>query len=132
MDISVPELLVKDGFLSPHDRDHIQDYAERFDLSFLKVALSYGYVSRKNYARSINHAGYEFQHIRDLEYDEDVLKEIDLAFADAHLAIPLRIENNKVITVMADPTNRLCIDFVRLTYHLEPEILLADDLEITW
>jgi len=132
MDISVPELLVKDGFLSPHDRDHIQDYAQRFDLSFLKVALSYGYVSRKNYRRSINHAGYEFQHIRDLEYDEDVLKEIDLAFADAHLAIPLRIENNKVITVMADPTNRLCIDFVRLTYHLEPEILLADDLEITW
>ena len=92
MDISVPELLVKDGFLSPHDRDHIQDYAQRFDLSFLKVALSYGYVSRKNYGRSINHAGYEFQHIRDLEYDEDVLKEIDLAFADAHLAIPLRIE----------------------------------------
>ena len=33
---------------------------------------------------------------------------------------------------MADPTNRLCIDFVRLTYHLEPEIILADDLEITW
>jgi len=132
MDISVPELLVKDGFLSPHDRDHIQDYAKKFDLSFLKVALSYGYVSRKNYGRSINQAGFEFQHIRDLEYDEDVLKEIDLSFADAHLAIPLRIENNKVITVMADPTNRLCIDFVRLTYHLEPEIILADDLEITW
>ncbi len=132
MDISVPELLVKDGFLSPADRDHIQDYAKKFDLSFLKVALSYGYVSRKNYGRSINHAGFEFQHIRDLEYDEEVLKEIDLSFADAHLAIPLRIENNKVITVMADPTNRLCIDFVRLTYHLEPEIILADDLEITW
>jgi glycosyltransferase XagB len=132
MDISVPELLVKDGFLSPQDRDHIQDYAKKFDLSFLKVALSFGYVSRKNYGRSINQAGFEFQHIRDLAYDEDVLKQIDLSFADAHLAIPLRIENNKVITVMADPTNRLCIDFVRLTYHLEPEIILADDLEITW
>jgi cellulose synthase/poly-beta-1,6-N-acetylglucosamine synthase-like glycosyltransferase len=132
MDISVPELLVKDGFLSPSDRDRIKDYAAKFDLSFLKVALSYGYVSRKNYGRSLNNAGFEFQHIRDLEYDEAVIKEVDLAFADAHLAIPLRIENNKVITIMADPSNRLCIDFVRLTYNLEPQIIVADDLEITW
>ncbi|MFI5160812.1 MAG: glycosyltransferase family 2 protein [Sphingobacteriales bacterium] len=132
MDISVPELLVKDGFLSPSDRDHIKEYAAQYDLSFLKVALSYGYVSRKNYGRSLNNAGYEYQHIRDLEYDEAVIKEVDLSFADAHLAIPLRIQNNKVLTVMADPTNRLCIDFVRLTYHLEPEIIVADDLEITW
>ena len=64
MAISVPELLVKDGFLSPTDRVRIQEFATKHDLSFLKVALSYGHISRKNYARSITNAGYAFQEIQ--------------------------------------------------------------------
>jgi len=132
MAISVPELLVKDGFISANDRIRIEDYSAKTEQSFLKIALSYGYISRKNYGRSMNNAGYEFTAIRDQQYDEDVIKEIELDFADAHLAIPLRIENNKVVTVMADPTDRLLIDFVRMTYDREPEIIIADDLDITW
>ncbi|MFB9842755.1 glycosyltransferase family 2 protein [Mucilaginibacter ginsenosidivorans] len=132
MAISVPELLVKDGFISANDRIRIEDYSAKTEQSFLKIALSYGYISRKNYGRSMNNAGYEFTAIRDQQYDEDVIKEIELDFADAHLAIPLRIENNKVVTVMADPTDRLLIDFVRMTYNREPEIIIADDLDITW
>jgi len=132
MKISVPDLLVKDGFLSPTDRDYIERYAAKHDLSFLKVALSYGYVSRKNYARSIINAGYEFREIRELPTDEKVLKEIDLTFSEAHLAIPLCIKNNKVVTVMADPTNKLVLDFIKLTYNKEPEVIVAEDLEITW
>ena len=42
-----------------------------------------------------------------------------------HVALPLRIENNKVVTVMADPSNQLFIDFIRFTYDLEPEIIVA-------
>ena len=132
MAISVPELLVKDGFISANDRIRIENYSAKTEQSFLKIALSYGYISRKNYGRSMNNAGYEFMAIRDQQYDENVIKEIELDFADAHLAIPLRVKNNKVVTVMADPTNRLVIDFVRMTYNLEPEIIVADDLDITW
>src|SRR6185312_7073459 len=132
MKIAVPDLLVKDGFLSPTDRDYIERYAAKHDLSFLKVALSYGYVSRKNYARSITNAGYEFREIRELPTDEKILKEIDLNFSEAHLAIPLYIKNNKVVTVMADPTNKLVLDFIKLTYNKEPEVIVAEDLEITW
>ncbi|HJP64160.1 MAG TPA: glycosyltransferase family 2 protein [Mucilaginibacter sp.] len=132
MAISVPELLVKDGFISANDRIRIENYSAKTEQSFLKIALSYGYISRKNYGRSMNNAGYEFMAIRDQQYDENVIKEIELDFADAHLAIPLRVENDKVVTVMADPTNRLVIDFVRMTYNLEPEIIVADDLDITW
>jgi len=132
MAISVPELLVRDGFLKRSDRVKIEEFSSKTEQSFLKIALSYGYISRKNYGRSLTNAGYEFQQIRDQEFDEVVLKEVDLDFADAHLAVPLRIEKNKVVTVMADPTNELFIDFIRLTYNLEPEIIIADDLDITW
>jgi cellulose synthase/poly-beta-1,6-N-acetylglucosamine synthase-like glycosyltransferase len=132
MTISVPELLVRDGFLTKTDREKIEAFAAKSEKSFLKVAISYGYISRKNYGRSMNNAGYEFQHIREQEYDEKVLKEIDLMFADAHLALPLRVENGKLVTVMADPSDQLFIDFIKLTYNLEPEIIIADDLEITW
>jgi len=132
MKISVPELLVKDGFLSANDRVRIEDLSKQHDLSFLKVALSYGYISRKNYARSMNNAGYEHSEIRELPFDEKVLKEIDLNFAQAQLAVPLAIKKNKVVTVMADPSNQLAIDFIRMTYNKEPEIIFAEDLEITW
>lgn len=33
---------------------------------------------------------------------------------------------------MADPSNELFIDFIKFTYDLEPQIIIASDLDITW
>jgi cellulose synthase/poly-beta-1,6-N-acetylglucosamine synthase-like glycosyltransferase len=132
MDISIPDLLVNDGFITHSDRVRIEDFSKRSDSSFLKIALSFGYISRKNYERSIQNAGYLYQPIREEAFDQEVLDRVDLKFTTAHFALPLRIENNKVVTAMADPSDRLFVDFIRLTYDLEPEIIVADDLEITW
>src|SRR5579864_8184734 len=114
MNISIPELLVNDGFITPADREKIEKFSARTELSFIKIALTYGYISRKNYARSMINAGYTFTPIREQEYDNNVLDNIELIFADAHLALPLRIENGKVVTLMADPTDSLFIDFIRM------------------
>ena len=130
--MSIPELLINDGFITQRDREKIDDFSSRSNLSFIKIALNFGYISRKNYLRSLNNAGYEFQEIRELPYDPEVLKKIELKFADQHVAIPLRIENNKMITIMADPTDQLFIDFIRFTYDVEPEIIIASDLDIVW
>ncbi len=132
MSTSIPDLLVNDGFITQQDRERIEDFSIRSGLSFIKIALNFGYISRKNYLRSLNNAGYEFQEIRELPYDAEILKKIELKFADQHVAIPLRIENNKMITVMADPTDQLFIDFIRITYDVEPRIILASDLDIVW
>lgn len=128
----ISDILVKDGFLTPATREQVNAFARKTDTSFLKVALNYGFVSRKNYGRSMENAGYQFKEVRDEAFDEEVVEKVELLFANDHLAIPLRIENNRVVTVMADPTNNLFIDFIRITYGLEPEIILADDLEVTW
>ena len=132
MKISIPELLVNDGFITPGDREKIENFSARTELSFIKIALTYGYISRKNYERSMSNAGHDFKPIREEKFDREVLDKIELKFADAHLAIPLRIEKNKVVTLMADPTDQLFIDFIRMTYNLEPQIIVADDLDITW
>ncbi len=131
MAVSVPELLVKDGFLARTDREKIETLAKGTDQSFLKIALGQGYISRKNYGRSLNNAGYEFQSVRDEATDKEVLKQVSLVFADAHMALPIRIEDGKVVTLMADPTDRLFIDFIKMTYNLDARIIVADDLEIT-
>src|SRR5665213_1025857 len=132
MNISIPELLVNDGFITPGDREKIEKFSVGSELSFIKIALTFGYISRKNYERSMVNAGYTFKPIREEAYDREVLDQIELTFADAHLAIPLRIENNKIITLMADPTDQLFVDYIRMTYNMEPEIIVADDLDITW
>jgi cellulose synthase/poly-beta-1,6-N-acetylglucosamine synthase-like glycosyltransferase len=132
MSNSIPDILVRDGFLTLSDREKILSFAKETEMSFLKIALNYGYISRKNYGRSMDNAGYHFKEIRDEEYDPKVLERIGLHFANAHLALPLRIQDNKVVTVMADPTDELFIDYIRMNYNMEPEIIVADDLEITW
>jgi cellulose synthase/poly-beta-1,6-N-acetylglucosamine synthase-like glycosyltransferase len=126
------QLLVRDGFLTYEDCDKIDDYSARIGPSAIKIALCFGFISRKNYERSLTNAGYVFEQIREEAYDEEVLQKLDLKFADERLAIPLRIENNRVVTIMADPEDQLFIDFIRLTYNLEPSIILASDLDITW
>ena len=57
MNISIPELLVNDGFITPDDREKIENFSARTELSFIKIALNFGYISRKNYERSMINAG---------------------------------------------------------------------------
>ena len=132
MKISIPELLVKDGFITPADREKIENFSARTDLSFIKIALTYGYISRKNYERSLSNAGLDFKPVKEETFDKEVLDKIDLKFADAHLAIPLRVEKKKVVTLMADPSDQLFLDFIRMTYNMEPEGIVADDLDVAW
>lgn len=128
----VAEVLRHDEFLSETDFDKIDYILSQNGTSFIKIALNFGFISRKNYERSLTGAGYPFSNIREEAYDQEVIDKIDLKFADERLALPLRIENNKLITAMADPSDQLFIDFIRVTYNLEPEILVASDLDITW
>ncbi len=125
-------LLVQDGFLAYGELDRIDEYAAKIGGSAIKIALNFGFISRKNYERSLTNAGYVFEQIREEAFDREVLDKVDLRFVDEHLAIPLRIENDKVVTIMADPDDQLFIDFIRLTYNKEPSIILASDLDITW
>jgi cellulose synthase/poly-beta-1,6-N-acetylglucosamine synthase-like glycosyltransferase len=131
--MSIPELLVNDGFITRRDREQIEDFSSRSGQSFIKIALNYGYISRKNYERSMINAGYPFrENVREQEHDKEVLSKIELKFAEQNAALPLRIENGRVVTLMADPSNRLFIDFIRFTYDCEPEIIVASDLDIVW
>ncbi|MDN3581499.1 glycosyltransferase family 2 protein [Mucilaginibacter flavus] len=132
MSISIPELLVNDGFITPGDQVKIKSFSEKSGMAYVKIALNFGYISRKNYERSLSNAGYHFAQIRAEEFDPEILKQVELKFANDHLALPLRVENNRVVTLMADPTDQLFIDFIRFTYDMEPDIIIAYDLDITW
>jgi len=132
MSLAISDILVNDKFITPNERDNIIRIAARFSQSFIKVALNFGYISRKNYERSMINAGYPYKKIRDEEYDRDVLDKVELKFADDQLALPLRIENGKVVVLMADPSNELVVDFIRFTFDMDPRIIVASDLDITW
>lgn len=130
--MSIPELLISDGFITADDREKIDRYSGESGLSFIKIALTLGYISRKNYERSLNQAGIQFAEIREMAFDQDVLDKIDLSFANEHLALPLRIENGKVVTIMANPDDELFKDFIKFTYDMEAHIIVASDLDIIW
>ncbi|TWR24071.1 glycosyltransferase [Mucilaginibacter pallidiroseus] len=129
---SIPEILVEDGFITKGDRDEIEQQSAKTGISFIKIALSFGYISRKNYERSLINVGYNYAPIREEEFDPEVLSKIDIHFAHDRVAMPLRIQDGKVITIMANPDDELFVDFIRFTYDLEPEIIIASDLDIIW
>ena len=130
--MSIPELLVNDGFITRRDREKIDEFSVSSGQSFIKIALNFGYISRKNYERSMLNAGYVFREIREMEFDPEVISKVELKYTEQHVAMPLRIENNRVLIIMADPSNRAFIDHIRRTYDLEPEIIVASDLDIVW
>jgi len=130
--MSIPELLVTDGFITPDERERIENLSLKTGQSFIKIALNFGYVSRKNYERALIEADIKLQEIRTEAFDTNILKQIELRFADDRIALPLRIENNKVVVIMADPTDELVLDFIKFTYNLEPEVIVAADLDILW
>ncbi|MBL4678284.1 MAG: glycosyltransferase [Mucilaginibacter sp.] len=133
MSVSIPDLLVNDGFLTASERESIEAYAQESGLSFIKIALTSGYISRKNYDRSLLNAGFTInEHPREEAYDQDVLDKIDLPFAHERLFLPLRIENGRVVTLMTAPDDELVNDFIRFTYDMDAEIVLTSDLDITW
>jgi cellulose synthase/poly-beta-1,6-N-acetylglucosamine synthase-like glycosyltransferase len=129
---SIHDLLINDGFITLAEKLKIEELSASLGQSFIKVALNFGYISRKNYERSLIQAGYKIEHIRDQDFDPAVLSKIELKFANDHLALPLRVHKGKMVTIMADPRDELFIDFIRFTYDLEPQIILAADLDITW
>jgi cellulose synthase/poly-beta-1,6-N-acetylglucosamine synthase-like glycosyltransferase len=131
--IPVHEHLINDQFITNADLYKIRDFSKRSGLSFIKIALTFGYISRKNYERSLTNAGYTFnEHVREEPVDEEVLNKLDLKFICNFFALPIRIENNRVVTLMADPTDQEFINFVYETYGMEPQIILASDLDIVW
>jgi len=130
--MSIPELLVDSGFITAEDKRRIGNLSAKTGASFIKTALNFGYLSRKNYERILVDGGYKLEQIRDQPFDTEVLKKIDLKFADDRIALPLRIENNKVVTIMADPSDELFTDFIKFTYNLDPEIIIASDLDVLW
>jgi len=77
MDMTIPELLIQDGFITAADKVKMDDFSSRSGLSFIKIALNFGYISRKNYERSLSQAGYIFAQVRDEAFDKDVLKNRD-------------------------------------------------------
>ena len=129
----VYDLLIHDQLITHADLDKINDFSKRSGLSFIKIALTFGYISRKNYEASLNNAGYVFSTtVREEAVDDEVLQKLDLKFITNFFALPIRIENNKVVTLMADPTDQEFINFIYETYGLEPHIILASDLDIVW
>ena len=77
----VYEILVNDKFITNNDLAEINDFSSRTELSFVKIALTFGYISRKNYERSLINAGYQFaNNVRDEAFDENVLSKLDLKY----------------------------------------------------
>ncbi|MGN6637999.1 MAG: glycosyltransferase family 2 protein, partial [Mucilaginibacter sp.] len=88
--MSIPELLVNERFITPEDRKRIENLSADTGQSFIKVALNFGYISRKNYERILINYDYKIEQIRTEAFDTEIIRTIDLRIADEKIALQLR------------------------------------------
>ncbi|CCH54139.1 hypothetical protein BN8_03283 [Fibrisoma limi BUZ 3] len=130
--VSATDWLREAGLLTHDQQERIARFQTRTGFAAVKILLNYGYLSRKQYERVLGEHGYELVNIRTEEHDMDVVSRIDLRVADRFLALPLRLQDDKVVVAMADPTDETYIQLVRETFGRDLLILTASDLDITW
>jgi type IV pilus assembly protein PilB len=99
------------GHISAEDLSKALDEQSRKVGLLGEVLLQRGLVGKKDLVAALEEiTSNQYVHCLSAEVDPEVLKLIPRSIAARHHALPLAIEDNKVIVVMAEPQNLLTID----------------------
>jgi type IV pilus assembly protein PilB len=105
------ELLRERGHISPEDLSKALDEQHRKVSLLGEVLLHRGLVGRENLVAALQEIT-RLDHVdcRSIAVDPEALKVIPRNMAMKHCALPLRIEGQKIVMVMAEPQNLHTID----------------------
>ncbi|MBW3470102.1 glycosyltransferase family 2 protein [Arthrospiribacter ruber] len=114
--------------------EEIEGLEKKLNQSFLRIALNYGYVSRKDWKSTLIKNGIEFY-----QFDYSNLSQIpkgDVIASNLHrfldlLAFPIHQDENNLEIVVADPSDGININFVEeILGQKVTNILISEDMDI--
>ncbi|TCD07578.1 glycosyltransferase [Pedobacter frigidisoli] len=129
---SLEDLLISAGLLTAEQLAHINNFSRSNQLSFIKIALNFGYISRKQFKKCLEEQGYVFIDVRAEQIDAAVMSQNDLMKVDGNLILPLRKEHGKLVVAVASPYITDDLIEIQEKFGMELVVLVASDLDILW
>ncbi|KLT65647.1 glycosyltransferase family 2 protein [Pedobacter sp. BMA] len=126
------KLLLDQGLINHRQLKRMNDFEQSSGLSLIKIALNFGYISRKRYKQFLEGYGYFFHNIRQETVDQLVMIKNDLKEVDRNLILPLRIEDNRLVVAVANPYALSDIGSVSQNWGMETEVIVCSDLDMLW
>jgi type IV pilus assembly protein PilB len=126
------EVLVSEGKISPEQLEEalaVQRDDGRRQLG--DILLSMGYASKADLARALaKRLRLEFVELTERDVERGVATLVDRRVLRKHGAVPLRVEDGKLVVAMSDPTNFYALeDLSMLSGHpIRPVVALEDEI----
>lgn len=96
-----------------------------------EIVVELGFVSEKDlYTLLANEMGFKYVSLQNAELDTNIVSKINQNLAQKHSAIPINIENDKLVVAMTDPSNILALDDISIYTNMEITPVFASPREI--
>jgi type IV pilus assembly protein PilB len=97
-----------------------------------QLLISLGYISKVDLAKSLAHKlGLRYAELGDENVDPRAARLVDRRVLRKHGAIPLRMEDGRLVVAMSDPTNLYALEDLRMIsgYPITPLIAVDDEIQ---
>lgn len=111
----------------------VEAIATTYSYAPIKVALCFGFLSRRDYVAFLKNEGKEIIDIRNTELDETFLNQCDIHHLNSYLYIPIKQDfDGSLIVAAADPFDEKLANSLMVKFKTNVKLVAADDLDITW
>lgn len=123
----VGDILLEEGVITPEQLKEVRDVAKATKGDIKKLLLDLGYANEEQvYSAYAKQLGYPFVDFSRERVDPSAVNLVPQHFAQRYNVIPVRkVGDRKLLVAMADPTNIVAIDDLRLVTGLDIEPAVA-------
>ena len=123
--------LVRRGRLNTDGLEQALAEQERSGLPLGQVLVALGLITTRDLAEALaEQHGLEFVDLSKTKLDDEAAARLPESLAQRLQAFPVRVENGTVVVAVADPTNILAHDDLRLALGTDLQIVVADAVQV--
>lgn len=122
----IGDMLLDMGLLTPEQLEQAAEAQRRTNLRFGEVITALGFASEERIARCLaEQYGYELADLHTLTPDPAALQVVTPLYALSHLVLPIRLESDQLLCVLADPLDLPMTDALGASLRRRIEIQVA-------
>ena len=123
--------LIRIGVLTEDQAQQVIEEQRRTRRSLPRVLLDLGFVAEDDLPRVLAAwKGYDFIDLHDYPVDQNAALMIPLSMARRHTMVPIGFDGEKLVVALADPTNVILLDDIRILTDREVKVVVATSRDI--
>ena len=125
------DVLVESGLLTPQQLADSQEQQQRDGSSLGRVLVDRGYLSEAQVVAALaEQIGLQFLDLSESSIDQGAISLIPGVLCRRYTAIPVRLEEDRVVVAMADPSNVFAIDDLRSAAGMDVRAVVSTKADV--